>query len=548
MKADNITLFQYFNNKIFNIPIYQRALTWDKYKFDDFYEELNSGYKNKYNNQIFMGSIFLVFDQNHSFWEICDGQQRTTFFIFLFKAFEKVLKEKMELINDDNLTKNKRESKKTFFEKYLNLISKMGFYRENELIIFDDLKYKEKSRYMQLVDKFRTDMIDLDEIFDKFEFITFCLEKINLTLNIIESNDDFNDVFHSLNSKNVPLSDWDILRNFVYKNNSVLSENFLEKIDNYVSRSKEDKNSNKISFKDIDKVLSAFYMSRENEIIRNEKEKLASIETLIKKDPQDELSFLLNSFKAIIFFQKNENKKETKELIVLFKLIKKLNLKQIERIFLWTIIEYDGFKETDVIQLKKILSFYKKLIINFVYFVTINNQRANFFEKFIKRSNFLSDVFERNYDYDLIFESFEEFNFMLNNESINEAKNNIAIIKRLNENYKMVYLLLLLYAEDLNDYLILNEILNYKKNMFSDKEIMSNYYFYNSSSNTPPSVLDIEQQNKNILDKLKVNNNQTSAFIEKWLLDIFDEDDDLERKNNQMVDSFFEQLKRLNHL
>ena len=112
MNANNIRLFNYFNNKVFNIPIYQRKLTWDKHKFDDFYEELNSGYKVKYNNQIFMGSIFLVFDPNNSYWEVCDGQQRTTFFIFMFKAFEKVLNEKKDLIKNENLTKNKQETNK----------------------------------------------------------------------------------------------------------------------------------------------------------------------------------------------------------------------------------------------------------------------------------------------------------------------------------------------------------------------------------------------------------------------------------------------------
>ena len=422
----------------------------------------------------------------------------------------------------------------------------MNIYRENKLISFDDLKHSEKSRYMQLIDKFRIDMVDIDEIFDKFNFIIYCLENINLTLNIIESNDDFNDVFHSLNSKNVPLSNWDILRNFVYKSNAIWNENILEKIDGYVNRNKDDKNKNKIDFKDIDKVLSAFYMFRKKEVLKNEKEKLQKIESLIKVDFQEELNHLLNSFKVLIEFKTNETRKELQELIVIFKLIKKLNLKQIEKVFLWTVIEYEGFKETEIFELKKILSFYKKLIINFVYFVLINNQRANFFEKFIKRSIFLKEVFEKNYDYDLIFEDFEEFNLILSEKSIENAKNNDSIIKKLNENYKMVYLLFLLNANNLSDYIILDNVLNWKKPMFSDKKIMSNYYFYNGSGS--PSILDLEQQNRALLTKLKTNNFKINTFIEEWLLTIVEDEEILINKNNQMLDSFFIQLKFLNNL
>lgn len=385
----------------------------------------------------------------------------------------------------------------------------MNIYRENKLISFDDLKHSEKSRYMQLIDKFRIDMVDIDEIFDKFNFIIYCLENINLTLNIIESNDDFNDVFHSLNSKNVPLSNWDILRNFVYKSNAIWNENILEKIDGYVNRNKDDKNKNKIDFKDIDKVLSAFYMFRKKEVLKNEKEKLQKIESLIKVDFQEELNHLLNSFKVLIEFKTNETRKELQELIVIFKLI-------------------------------------KKLIINFVYFVLINNQRANFFEKFIKRSIFLKEVFEKNYDYDLIFEDFEEFNLILSEKSIENAKNNDSIIKKLNENYKMVYLLFLLNANNLSDYIILDNVLNWKKSMFSDKKSMSNYYFYNGSGS--PSILDLEQQNRALLTKLKTNNFKINTFIEEWLLTIVEDEEILINKNNQMLDSFFIQLKFLNNL
>lgn len=546
MKAENIKLIQYLNNKVFNIPIYQRKLTWDKYKFDDFYEELNSGFKHKYNNQIFMGSIFLVFDQANSFWEICDGQQRTTFFIFLLKAFKKVLDEKKELINDDRLTQNKREAKKNFFDKYLTLISNIRINRENELIDFDKLKYAEKSRFSQLIDKFRTDMTDADEIFDKFNFIIYCLESINLTLNVIESSDDFNDVFHSLNSKNVPLSDWDILRNFVYKSNSLLNENYLEKIDHYVSRNKDDKNQNKINFKNIDKVLSAFYMTRKKIVIKNEKEKLQLIESLIKNDFQDELNHLLNSFESIIYFLNNEENKELKELKVIFRFIEKLNLKQIEKLFLWTIIEYDGFKNIEKIQLRRVLLFYKKLIINYIYFVTINNQRANFFERFIKKQNFLNEVFQKNYDYNLIFENFEEMNLFFVDENLEKAKNDPLILKRLNENYKMVYLLILLHCDGLADYSVLSEILTFKKVMFIESEIMSNYFF-SKTSNTP-TILDLEQQNEMILNDVETNIDQVSSFIKKWFTNILDDEAELEVKNTQMINSFFDELRKINHL
>jgi uncharacterized protein with ParB-like and HNH nuclease domain len=77
MASNTITIRDFFNNKFFEIPKYQRGYAWENQNIDDLFEDINEALSSQSNHYI--GTIVLSKDKSdkNKFY-IVDGQQRVT--------------------------------------------------------------------------------------------------------------------------------------------------------------------------------------------------------------------------------------------------------------------------------------------------------------------------------------------------------------------------------------------------------------------------------------------------------------------------------------
>lgn len=104
IKAEKKEIKDIFEKFWFVIPEYQRSYVWDTDNIQDLLDDLWYAYKNKPNDEYFLGSLVLKKTEEKEFneYEVLDGQQRLTTF-FLLMA---VLRDK----SDDKLLKNTCEN------------------------------------------------------------------------------------------------------------------------------------------------------------------------------------------------------------------------------------------------------------------------------------------------------------------------------------------------------------------------------------------------------------------------------------------------------
>lgn len=93
MKYIPTTIEQLFDSKIsFTIPVYQRAYSWEKSNWSEFFEDIIGRIQR--NNGYSYGNILLETIVEDEKYEIIDGQQRLTTLIIFMRSLINVLKEK----------------------------------------------------------------------------------------------------------------------------------------------------------------------------------------------------------------------------------------------------------------------------------------------------------------------------------------------------------------------------------------------------------------------------------------------------------------------
>lgn len=96
-KTDTITIEDFFINKKYKIPRYQREYSWGKTQLEDFYSDIISNIveiDDKYTNQEYLfGTVILSGDMNNKnkHIEIIDGQQRITTITIFLSAMSDIL-------------------------------------------------------------------------------------------------------------------------------------------------------------------------------------------------------------------------------------------------------------------------------------------------------------------------------------------------------------------------------------------------------------------------------------------------------------------------
>ena len=101
-------LGELLERRLFQIPDYQRAYSWEKRQRNDLFEDIRKLSSVSKDRHHFMASIVchdsgqdeIVGAEEFKILDVVDGQQRITSLIILFKAIEKELSSKKELEKD----------------------------------------------------------------------------------------------------------------------------------------------------------------------------------------------------------------------------------------------------------------------------------------------------------------------------------------------------------------------------------------------------------------------------------------------------------------
>jgi uncharacterized protein with ParB-like and HNH nuclease domain len=93
-----LTFANLINNRLFRIPDYQRAYSWERKQRADLFNDIIKTHAKQQDGEHFMATMVtlrrnkrLIGTDEHQITEIVDGQQRITTLILILKAIEKRL-------------------------------------------------------------------------------------------------------------------------------------------------------------------------------------------------------------------------------------------------------------------------------------------------------------------------------------------------------------------------------------------------------------------------------------------------------------------------
>lgn len=345
---------------IFIIPDYQRAYNWRfNEQCDKLWQDIEAFIENGKNESYFFGSIIINNDREQLY--VIDGQQRMTTFMILLKALLIKINNVLHNISDDedaevikNALKNRRneiitclysideddvplvvKGSKALADlhiKYENKSINEEFPDEIRIILhgqtFDEIernvvtiKYKQKdNKYTNFFKNFKFFTEKLNS-FDSTEINRFAkalLKDCQVIAVISYQTEEAIEIFNSLNSTGMPLSDADILSAKLYSNYDIDKTNFNK------SWSEIIKNTNALGVQrisTIDDILNQYmYILR---AMNNEKDTtLPGVRryfTDINKEPLKNPKVFISDLEKIIDIWKNEE--TTQELTTLKQLL-----------------------------------------------------------------------------------------------------------------------------------------------------------------------------------------------------------------------------------
>ncbi|BDV03286.1 MAG: hypothetical protein HPPSJP_0070 [Candidatus Hepatoplasma scabrum] len=242
---DKILNVLFDEKKKFFIPIYQRNFAWTKNEIDELFLDLEKRISDQKNH--FFGLVTISNTNNFKkingkkihFLKIVDGQQRfTTIALFvkaLYNNYLKVLKNDetkidsklYRFINNKNLPIDRFDDDLSI--KAFDLIWKSTkFFKADQKDLqgnnlFEIYKYllKKISEYKKPKDESETIIGNLDKLY-------WGLKKLVIGINWTKDYDEF-ELFESINSKGVPLTNFNIFKNYII---SLVSENDEENENN----------------------------------------------------------------------------------------------------------------------------------------------------------------------------------------------------------------------------------------------------------------------------------------------------------------------------
>jgi len=236
MKAEAYGISYLKRDRRYDIPFFQRGYIWDKDNWEEFYNSLVEGIKE--NKTAFLGSL-IIKDTGRKEWDksiynVIDGQQRLTTISLFVKAFydEKI----------SNTDRNFSEYRNTLFI-YENHSSdtrqpKINHSRldkaDYDAVIKENLSeddYKiTKSKIINCYKFFKEKLVNLEDvdIINKLkEYILNAEDEFYKIFVVIEINSNENEqkIFDTVNSSGVKLTSADIIKNALFERLITLSGN-----------------------------------------------------------------------------------------------------------------------------------------------------------------------------------------------------------------------------------------------------------------------------------------------------------------------------------
>lgn len=222
----NLTIGELFteNNK-YLIPIYQRNYEWEDKQIIQLLEDIKDYYIEEEDNQYYIGTLVVNYrrDNNESFYETIDGQQRLTTFNLLICAL-KALDKKDIIPTSINgyLTKtiihfeSRPISEKSIEFVFNNGIESPNFLDFNENVVSGiNIIY---SYIKQLEDKFSSTTKEANWENKTFEgFLNYLLHKVIIIRVQVPLDTDLNHYFEIMNSRGEQLEKHEILKSRMMK-------------------------------------------------------------------------------------------------------------------------------------------------------------------------------------------------------------------------------------------------------------------------------------------------------------------------------------------
>lgn len=263
MKTDTFSILQIFKREIrFLIPLYQRPYAWSEAQRNFLWEDIERTALDVRENAVsstphFMGAIVLAKVLTTSLgelqaFEVIDGQQRLTTFQIFLCALRDIAEEhgsdyanrfQKYLLNEDMTKVPEIECFKLWPRKndrppFIELVkpntekkSAFSTSETNNYLIIEayDHFYKLIKQYVYKDDKFYERF--LAELFESLK------DKLVVVSIELEQYDDPQTIFETLNSRGIPLTPGDLMRNFLFQrvkitgqeNGSLLVDNLYEK-------------------------------------------------------------------------------------------------------------------------------------------------------------------------------------------------------------------------------------------------------------------------------------------------------------------------------
>lgn len=220
MKDSESILDHFFNNKILEIPVYQRNYDWKKENCNQLFRDLKNNYV-KYENRRnhFFGSVIYIIDQDTDIRSIIDGQQRITTVALLLAAMRDMINSGEVVPRDDKLCR--QIDRILVHQDYGNVFIRPV---KKDRAAYDaiarckpddyDIRSNMYVNYDFFKDKIRSslDGMAIDDLYESIRRLHVMVIRLNST------EDDAQMVFESINSTGLSLTEGDKIRNFMLMN------------------------------------------------------------------------------------------------------------------------------------------------------------------------------------------------------------------------------------------------------------------------------------------------------------------------------------------
>lgn len=243
MDATKGSIFEFLGREshTFFIPVYQREYSWDKPRCRTLLDDLERLRKNNVERNHFFGSIVYIpkYEGSHTNNWLVDGQQRMTTITLLILAIYRSLIQRRKELNDKKVGANE-----TQLEEINRTISKINstlpkmencFYKDPDVdkeylepkiklsdvddpvygdILLRNLVNNPNSNLCHNYSMFLEEMNGktTEEIFEYYD----CIKRLQIVHVYLDNSDDPQLIFESINSKLLPLTEADKIRNYIF--------------------------------------------------------------------------------------------------------------------------------------------------------------------------------------------------------------------------------------------------------------------------------------------------------------------------------------------